>query len=107
MHGWDQRLLSVDGTVMPRWLVSRFDVHLNAEGYEVFALQLRSIIMQKDSESVDEKPAKKKHLLFGHERPRVQGVWSTNPSLVPSAEFLPAGFSYFHIHGPFCLPQFA
>ena len=76
MHGWDQRLLSVDGTVMPRWLVSRFDVHLNAEGYEVFALQLRSIIMKKDSGSVDEKPEKKKKPRRGRERPRVQGAWS-------------------------------
>ena len=76
VHGWDQRLLSVDGMVMPRWLVSRFDVHLNAEGYEVFALQLRSIIMKKDSGSVDEKPEKKKKPRRGRERPRVQGAWS-------------------------------
>ena len=46
MPGWDPCLLGRDGTVMPRWLISRNDVHLNAEGYEVFARYLRSLIKQ-------------------------------------------------------------
>ena len=53
VHGWEQRLLSVDGMIMPQWLISKNSVHLNAEGYEVFARLLRSFILQKDSEDVD------------------------------------------------------
>ena len=47
VHSWDQRLLSVDGAIMPEWLISQHDVHLNAKGYEVFARLLRSLILQK------------------------------------------------------------
>ena len=39
-------LLDEHGTVMPRWLISRQDVHLNADGYRVFARFLRSLIVQ-------------------------------------------------------------
>ena len=41
---WDRGLLDEDGTVMPRWLISRSDVHLNEGGYLRFALFLRSLI---------------------------------------------------------------
>ena len=54
-QGWDQRLLSVDGMVMPQWLVrGSAGIHLNAEGYEVFARHLRSLIIS-DSESIIER----------------------------------------------------
>ena len=46
--GWDQRLLSVDGMVMPQWLVrGSAGIHLNAEGYDVFARHLRSLIISE------------------------------------------------------------
>lgn len=87
VHGWDPCLLDERGTVMPRWLISRNDVHLNAEGYDLFARYLRSLIMQKDSERVghdiekqeDSKvtPAQERKNRRGRrERPRVQGGWS-------------------------------
>ena len=51
VQGWDQRLLSVDGMVMPQWLVrGSAGIHLNAEGYDVFARHLRSLII---SESIN------------------------------------------------------
>ena len=51
IHGWDQRLLSVDGTVMPQWLIrGSAGIHLNGSGYDVFARHLRSIII---SESIN------------------------------------------------------
>ena len=53
VHGWEQRLLTMSGCIMPEWLISPNDVHLNAEGYGVFARLLRSLILQKDSEDVD------------------------------------------------------
>ena len=40
-------LMDEHGTVMPRWLISRSDVHLNREGYEVFARFLRSLIIMQ------------------------------------------------------------
>ena len=39
-------LLDEHGTVMPGWLISRRDVHLNAGGYRVFARFLGSLIIQ-------------------------------------------------------------
>ena len=51
--GWDQRLLSVDGMVMPQWLIrGNAGVHLNAAGYDVFARHLRSLTI---SESINER----------------------------------------------------
>ena len=48
IHGWDQRLLAVDGTVMPQWLIrGNAGVHLNAQGYDVFARHLRSLIISE------------------------------------------------------------
>ena len=49
--GWDERLLAVDGSVMPKWLIrGNAGIHLNAEGYDVFARHLRSLII---SESIN------------------------------------------------------
>ena len=53
VRGWEQRLLSLDGSIRPEWLISRSSVHLNAKGYDVFARLLRSLILQKDFEDVD------------------------------------------------------
>ena len=46
--GWDERLLAVDGSVMPKWLIrGNAGIHLNAEGYDVFARHLRSLIISE------------------------------------------------------------
>ena len=51
MSGWDERFLALDGTVKPQWLIrGNAGVHLNAEGYDVFARHLRSLII---SESIN------------------------------------------------------
>ena len=89
VHGWDQRLLSLDGAIMPKWLTGRHDVHLNAEGYDVFARLLRALILQEDSDegeyhvevSEDDEMAPlkaKKNGRDGRDRlgKRVQGVLS-------------------------------
>ena len=51
VHGWEKRLLSANGYMMPEWLISQNSVHLNAKGYDVFARLLRSLILQKGPES--------------------------------------------------------
>ena len=48
VHGWGNEFL-----YHPQWLISPNDVHLNTNGYDVFARLLRSLILQKDSEDVD------------------------------------------------------
>ena len=42
-------LLDEHGTVMPRWLISRLDVHLNAKGYREFTRFLGSLIDMQGS----------------------------------------------------------
>ena len=58
-------LLDKQGTVMPQWLISRLDVHLNAEGYRVFARHLRSIIMEGLYVSKKILPSKRNRMPLG------------------------------------------
>ena len=57
VHGWEQ------GSIMPHQystVISTNDVHLNTEGYIVFARLLRSVILQKDFEDGEVNPSNKK-----------------------------------------------
>ena len=59
VHGWGNEFLH-----HPKWLISPNDVHLNTNGYFVFARLLRSLILQqKDVEDVEDgevNPSKEK-----------------------------------------------
>ena len=47
VHGWEV-LMSEGGTILPPFLISHTDPHLNAEGYDVFARLLRSLILSEN-----------------------------------------------------------